>query len=91
MVRATKLHQSPGIEIDLRGQRSEDALDNLNGYLEKAYLAKLPWVRIIHGKGTGKLRNVVRGAMDVHPHVDSFEAGKQEEGGDGVTVVKLKG
>ena len=87
---ATRRHQSPGIEIDLRGQRSEDALDTLSSYLERAYLAKLPWVRIIHGKGTGKLRNVVRSALDQNPHVTSFEAGKREEGGDGVTVAKLR-
>ncbi len=86
----TRRHQSPGIEIDLRGQRAEDALDTLEGYLERAYLAKLPWVRIIHGKGTGKLRNVVRSAMERNPHVASFEAGKREEGGDGVTVAKLR-
>lgn len=87
---ANRRHQSPGIEIDLRGQRAEDALDTLDGYLERAYLAKLPWVRIIHGKGTGKLRTVVRSALDRNPHVTDFEAGKREEGGDGVTVAKLR-
>ena len=42
---------SPGLELDLRGQRAEDALDMLDRYLEKAYMAGLPFVRIIHGKG----------------------------------------
>jgi DNA mismatch repair protein MutS2 len=88
---ATRRHESPGLELDLRGQRSEDALDILDGYLERAYLAKLPWVRIIHGKGTGKLRKVVREALSQHPHVSSFEGGKRTEGGDGVTVAKLRG
>jgi len=83
-------HESPGIEIDLRGQRAEDALDTLENYLERAYLAKLPWVRIIHGKGTGKLRNVVRQALEQHPHVASFESAKRTEGGDGATVANLR-
>jgi len=86
----TRRHESPGVELDLRGKRAEDALDTLDSYLELAYLAKLPWVRIIHGKGTGKLRNVVRGVLGEHPHISSFEGGKREEGGDGVTVAKLR-
>ena len=83
--------ESPGVELDLRGQRADDALDALDGYMERAYLAGLPWVRIIHGKGTGKLRDVVRQALSQHPHVKSFEGGKRGEGGDGVTVAKLRG
>ncbi len=82
--------ESPGIELDLRGQRAEDALDTLDSYLERAYLAGLPWVRIIHGKGTGKLREVVRQTLSEHPHVQAFERGKDGEGGDGVTVAKLR-
>jgi DNA mismatch repair protein MutS2 len=81
--------ESPGIELDLRGQRSEEALDALDRYLDSAYLAGLPWVRIIHGKGTGKLRLAVREALSHHPHVKSFESGGDKEGGEGVTVAKL--
>jgi DNA mismatch repair protein MutS2 len=81
--------ESPGIELDLRGQRSEEALDALDRYLDSAYLAGLPWVRIIHGKGTGKLRLAVREALGQSPHVKSFESGGDKEGGDGVTVAKL--
>ena len=84
------LPTSPGIELDLRGQRADDAIDTLDRYLDSAYLAGLPWVRIIHGKGTGKLRQVVRLALNQHPHVSSVEAGKENEGGDGVTVAKLR-
>ncbi len=80
---------SPGIELDLRGQRPEDALDLLDRYLEKAYMTGLPFVRIIHGKGTGKLRQEVRAALKDHPHVLSFEEGGDKEGGSGVTVAKL--
>ena len=82
---------SPGMELDLRGQRAEDALDMLDRYLEKAYMAGLPFVRIIHGKGTGKLRQEVRAVLKDHPQVTSFEEGGPKEGGEGVTVAKLAG
>jgi len=87
--KADVLPASPGIELDLRGQRAEDALDVLDRYLDAAYLAGLPFVRIIHGKGTGRLREVVRQALRQHPHVRSFEAGGEKEGGEGVTVAIL--
>jgi DNA mismatch repair protein MutS2 len=85
------LSPSPGIELDLRGQRAEDALEMLDRYLEKASMAGLPFVRIIHGKGTGKLRQEVRAALKGHPQVLSFEEGGDKEGGAGVTVAKLGG
>jgi len=47
-------------------------------------------VRIIHGKGTGKLRQAVREMLQSHPHITSWEAGQDKEGGEGVTVAKLK-
>ena len=81
---------SPGMEVDLRGLMSEDALDKLERYLEQAFLSGLPFVRIIHGKGTGKLRQAVREALRGHEYVNSFEEGGDKEGGDGVTVAKLK-
>jgi DNA mismatch repair protein MutS2 len=81
--------ESPGTELDLRGRRAEDALIDLDRYLENAYMAGLLWVRIIHGKGTGKLRLAVRELLGQHPHVKSFEAGGDKEGGEGVTVAKL--
>ena len=83
------LPESPGIELDLRGQTTEEALEKLERYIDSAYLAGLPWVRIIHGKGTGKLRQAVRQALNGHPQVKSFELGGDKEGGEGVTVAKL--
>mgnify|MGYP002681413590 CR=1 FL=1 len=85
----TPFQPSPGMELDLRGQRAEDALDILERYLETAYLANMPFVRIIHGKGTGRLRQVIREALRNNPHVRSYETGGDKEGGDGVTVVKF--
>jgi DNA mismatch repair protein MutS2 len=80
---------SPGMELDLRGQSAEDALSKLADYLDKAYLSGMPFVRIIHGKGTGMLRQEVRAALKGHPQVASYEEGHPSEGGDGVTVAKM--
>jgi len=82
-------HPSPGLEIDLRGQTVEEGLLNLERYLDSAYLAQLPWVRIIHGKGTGKLRQSVRDFLRASDIVISHENGAENEGGDGVTVARL--
>jgi DNA mismatch repair protein MutS2 len=83
------LRSSPGMELDLRGQRAEDALDRLAQYLDAAYLSGMPFVRIIHGKGTGRLRQAVREALRASPHIKRFEHGLEGEGGDGVTVAHL--
>ena len=80
---------SPGIELHLRGYRVADALPRLEEYLNNAFLAGLPWVRIVHGKGTGTLRQAVREALSVHTLVTSFRNGEEGEGGTGVTVVTL--
>ena len=81
--------QSPGMEISLRGKLVEDGLDELEQYLEKAYTAGLPFVRIVHGKGTGRMREAVRDRLKSHPYVASFEEAGDREGGAGVTVAKL--
>ena len=80
---------SPGVELDLRGQRAEDALEALERYLESAYLSGMPYVRVIHGKGTGRLRQVIREELAKSDFVTGFESGKDNEGGDGVTVAQI--
>ncbi|MBS1253037.1 MAG: Endonuclease MutS2 [Anaerolineales bacterium] len=77
------------MEVDLRGQTVDEAAVSLDKYLDDAYLAGLPSAHIIHGKGTGALRNYVREALQNHPLVAEYRRGKRNEGGDGVTVVKL--
>ncbi|MGB9879336.1 MAG: Smr/MutS family protein, partial [Anaerolineae bacterium] len=79
----------PSVELNIRGMRVEEALPLLNKYLDDAYLASLPYVRIIHGKGTGTLRKVVREILAEHPLVASFRPGELNEGGEGVTIVKF--
>jgi DNA mismatch repair protein MutS2 len=81
--------ESPGLELDLRGDRVEEGLDKLDRYLNNASMARLPWVRIIHGKGTGAMRDAVRSVLKGHPLVRDSRTGDLGEGGDGVTVVRL--
>jgi DNA mismatch repair protein MutS2 len=80
----------PLLELDLRGTLADEALDELERRLDAAYLAGMPWFRVIHGKGTGRLRQAIREALKTNPYVASFEAGSEGEGGDGVTVVRLR-
>ena len=81
--------KSPGLELNLRGKLVEDGLDELERYLERAYSAGLLFVRIVHGKGTGKMRDAVRNALKESPYVLSYEEPKDNEGGAGVTVAKM--
>ena len=81
--------QSPGLELNLRGKLVEDGLDELERYLERAFSAGLLFVRIVHGKGTGKMRDAVRNALKESPYVLSYEEPKDNEGGAGVTVAKM--
>jgi DNA mismatch repair protein MutS2 len=81
--------KSPGIEINLRGKLVDEGLDELEKYLERAYSAGLLFVRIVHGKGTGKMRDAVRKALKESSYVASFEEPKDNEGGAGVTVAKM--
>jgi DNA mismatch repair protein MutS2 len=75
--------------LDLRGARVEEALDALDRYLDDAGLAGLQQVTIIHGLGTGALRDAVRSRAGGHPLVTATRPGERGEGGDGATVVTL--
>jgi DNA mismatch repair protein MutS2 len=94
--RRQELHELPkpevnvSVETDLRGLRAVEVEERLDRYVHDAYLAGLPWVRIIHGKGTGALRKVVREVLAQHPVVERSETAKQNEGGDGATVAWLR-
>lgn len=81
--------ESPGLELDLRGQRVESALERLEQYVDAAYTSGLPFARIIHGKGTGALRKAVRERVEMHPLISKVETAHPNEGGDGVTVIHM--
>ena len=81
--------ESPGLELDLRGERVEGALNRLEQYIDAAYTANLPFARIIHGKGTGALRKAVREMVETNPLVSKVEAARANEGGDGVTIIHM--
>ena len=77
------------MQLDLRGMRAHEIPELLDRYLNDAYLADLSDVRIVHGKGTGTLRKIVRDALAAHPLVKSQAAGIDGEGGEGVTTAKM--
>ena len=77
------------LELDLRGKRADEVEWALDTYLNDAAQANIGEARIIHGIGTGTVRNIVRDFLASHPLVKSFRSGERGEGGDGATIVRL--
>jgi DNA mismatch repair protein MutS2 len=77
------------IEIDVRGQTSDEALPAVERYIDDAFRASVESVRVIHGKGTGALRRSVREFLSHNPMVSSYEEAPREYGGEGVTIVHV--
>jgi len=80
---------SPGMELDLRGLRVEEALEKLDRYIHAAYLSGLPFGRVIHGKGTGALREAVHKYLNGHSLISKAVAADTKDGGGGVTVIHM--
>jgi DNA mismatch repair protein MutS2 len=76
--------------VDVRGKVVDEALEDVVAALDRATLAGAPFLRIIHGHGTGKLKSSLRGHLKGSPYVAQFRPGDRAEGGDGVTIVKLR-
>ncbi len=76
-------------ELHLRHLTVDEALFRLDRYLNDAFMADLPSVRIVHGKGTGTLRQAVHNLLDKHPLVKSYRLGDYGEGDYGVTIVEM--
>ena len=81
---------SVSTEINLLGKTTDEALVELDKYLDDAYLAHLPNVRVVHGKGTGALRKAVHQYLRRQKHVESYRLGEFGEGDAGVTIVTFK-
>jgi DNA mismatch repair protein MutS2 len=82
---------APELQLDLRGWRVEDALEEVENYLNDAAMSGLASVRLLHGKGTGALRQAIREQLRHHPLVKQLASAEPRDGGDGVTVVTLAG
>jgi len=78
------------MEINLIGRTVDEATEELEKYLDRAFMAGLPRVRVIHGHGAGILRRGVREFLKGHPHVAGIEEAPQNEGGQGATLVELR-
>jgi DNA mismatch repair protein MutS2 len=76
-------------ELHLLGRTVDEAIDEIDRYLDRAVRTGWTEIRIIHGHGTGRLRNAVRAHLRTHPLASSHRAGGAGEGGDGATVVRL--
>jgi DNA mismatch repair protein MutS2 len=79
----------PGLRLDLRGFSAEEATAEVERYLDECLVSGLGFATILHGKGTGVLRQVVRDCLARNSRVESCRDGQPEEGGDGVTILKL--
>ena len=81
---------SVSAEINLIGKTTDEAISLLDKYLDDAYLAHLPSVRIVHGKGTGALRNAVQSHLRRLKYIKSFHLGEFGEGDSGVTIAEFQ-
>jgi len=81
--------EAPRLRLDLRGMSAGEAIGELERYLDQCMIGGLSFVTILHGKGTGALRHAVRDHLRNFPCVKDFRDGLPEEGGDGVTVIRL--
>lgn len=88
-VRAPGVPEAVPLSISLRGQTVDEAIPKLDKYLDDAFMAGLPHITIVHGKGTGALRKAVHEFLKTHPHVKSFRLGERGEGETGATIVEL--
>ena len=77
-------------EVHLRRMKVRDALDRLDRYLDDATVMNLPWVRVIHGKGTGVLKSAVLEFLSDHPLVGKHYPAAPNEGNGGVTIAELQ-
>ena len=81
--------QPVGLQLDVRGSRADDVVHQVDRYISDAFMGGMPWVRIIHGKGTGVLRQIIRQHLTGNPMIRQVEAASPSDGGEGATIVHL--
>jgi DNA mismatch repair protein MutS2 len=86
----SETEQASASEINVIGENVEEATRRVEKFVDRAFLAGLPRVRIVHGSGMGILRKALRQYLQTHPHVTSVAEPPQSEGGAGATVVELR-
>jgi DNA mismatch repair protein MutS2 len=89
-VKLKQSRETPDAELNLIGRNTDEARDEVDKFLDEAYLHGYSHVRIIHGHGTGALRRAVADLLRQHPHVERFDLAPDNQGGAGATVVELK-
>lgn len=89
-VAAPPRREAAGTEVDLRGMTVDDATYTVDRFLEDAVMGGVPWIRIIHGKGTGTLRRAIMEQLADDPRIVRYRLGGPGEGGDGVTIAYLE-
>ena len=89
-VKLSRAREAADAELNLIGRTTDDARDEVDKFLDEAYLQGFAHVRIIHGHGTGALRRAVAELLRQHPHVEGFSQAPENQGGAGATVVELK-
>ena len=80
----------PLLEINVLGMTVEEALYEVDNFIDKAVTDNLEEIKVIHGVGTGRLRKAIAEHLKRHKNVESFRSGKYGEGETGVTIIKLK-
>ena len=78
------------MELDIRGCACDEGVYQLDAFIDQAVMSNISTIYVIHGKGTGLLRNAIRARLKNHPSVKNFRPGVYGEGEDGVTVAELK-
>jgi DNA mismatch repair protein MutS2 len=89
-VRLSSVDEDMRVEINLIGRTTDEAVDEVDKFLDQASLKGQQHLRIIHGHGTGALRRAISNLLKDHPHVERFSAAPQDQGGTGATLVELK-
>jgi len=87
---APRALEAPPLRLDVRGLRAEEAVREVESFLDQAFRNGDPGVLVLHGHGTGALKQAIRDYLEESPYVRMYRPGESHEGGDGVTVVGLR-